>query len=268
MSSKHCKYRLFAAMNDRSQIELVTGDFIPDKKKGENEMRYFRNNILVIAIAALVVGVSVFSAEAQSTKTKVKPLATPLPTLSGAEIISRASEDYIEPSAAEKAAEKPAEKKAPTTTAAKITDLTDRIKKLESGPTYDEKQKRLLLNLDILTRAEQRSESLRKQLFEMIEKENVLRSRLEQIELDIRPEAIERTLQMMGSMKPEEVRDARRKSLAAERANVQALMTQVQATRNAIDLSLQKADQMVEKLRQKLEKDIDNALKDDDDPDK
>jgi hypothetical protein len=215
--------------------------------------------------ATLVIGVLAVSASAQA-KQKPKPLATPLPTLTGAEIISRASEDYIEPSPAEKAAEKPSEKK-PVTTSAKITDLTDRIKKLESGQSaYDEKQKRLLLNLDILTRAEQRSESLRKQLFEMIEKESALKTRLDQIEIDMRPEAIERTLQLAGSMKPEEVRENRRKSLAAERSNVQSLLNQVQSTRNVLDLSMQRADQMVEKLRTKLEKDIDNALKDDDDP--
>ena len=216
--------------------------------------------------ASLVVGLLSVSAGAQ-VKQKAKPLATPLPILTGAEIVSRASEDYIEPSPAEKAAEKPPEKK-PVTTSAKITDLTDRIKKLETGQSsaYDEKQKRLLLNLDILTRAEQRSESLRKQLFEMIEKESALKTRLEQIELDMRPEAIERTLQLAGSMKPEEIRDNRRKSLVAERSNVQSLLIHVQGTRNILDLSLQRADQMVEKLRLKLEKDIDNALKDDDDP--
>lgn len=228
-------------------------------------MRAFNRRRTALLLATFVFGLFSFSGAAQSTKAKVKPLATPVPTLSGAEIISRASEDYIEPSAAEKAAEKTPEKK-PSTTAAKITDLTDRIKKLEAGQaTYDEKQKRLLLNLDILTRAEQRSESLRKQLFEMIEKENVLKSRVDQIDLDSRPEVIERSLQLVGSMRPEEVRDARRKSLAAERANVQALLTHVQSTRAAIDISLQKAEQMVEKLRVKLEKDIDEALKDDGD---
>src|SRR5262245_16720962 len=138
----------------------------PDKKN----MRALTDRSSLFLTAALIVGVLAVSAAAQpQSKTKVKPLATPLPTLTGAEIISRASDDYIEPSAAEKAAEKPVEKKAPVTTSAKITDLTDRVKKLEGGTSaYDEKQKRLLLNLDILTRAEQRSESLRKQLFEMI----------------------------------------------------------------------------------------------------
>ena len=186
--------------------------------------------------------------------------------MTGAEIISRA-DDYVEvPRPAVKPAEK--EEVKPDNSSALIKELYERIKKLEDGQksTYDDKQKRLLLNLDILTRAEQRSESLRKQNFEMIEKENSVKSRLEQIEIDIRPESINRTLQMAGSMKPEEIRESRRKSLEAERGNLNSLLVEIQSTRANINLNLQKANEMVEKLRNKLEKDIDESfLKDDND---
>jgi len=219
-----------------------------------------------LAITALVIGVFSVGVQAQATRTKAKPLATPPPVLSGAEIISRASDDYIEPTTTlvkpvEKTDEQPK-----VSNAALIKELNDRIKKLESGQKndYDDKQKRMLLNLDILTRAEQRSEALRKQLFEMIEKENSVKSRLDQIDIDIKPEVIERALQLSGSMKPEEVRENRRKSLAAERNNLQALLTEIQRTRSNINFNLEKADAMVEKLRAKLEKDIDESfLKDD-----
>ena len=77
----------------------------------------------------------------------------------------------------------------PDDTTKKLRDLQSRIKKLETGQKndYEEKQKRLLTNLDILTKAEQRSESLRKQRFEMIEKENSIRTRIDQIDVDSRP---------------------------------------------------------------------------------
>lgn len=225
-------------------------------------MRYLsiRRSLLLTATVALLS----LAATAQ-TKTKPKPLATPLPTLSGAEIISRA-DDYPDTPPVQKAPEKTTASNSTTNNAARIRELNDRVKKLEAGQasTYDEKQKRMLLNLDILTRAEQRSESLRKQLFEMIEKENSVKSRLDQIEFDMRPEMIERTLQMAGSMRPEEIRDSRRKSLTAEKTNLQALLTEIQSTRANIAVNLDKADQMVEKLRAKLEKDIDESfLKDD-----
>ncbi len=218
--------------------------------------------------ATLLFGVFAIAgqAHAQASRATPKPLATPPPVLSAAEIISRAN-DYVEtPLIVGRVPDKAAEAAVSESDIIKI--LNERIKKLESTQKADkdEKQKRLLLNLDILTRAEQRSESLRKQVFEMIEKENSVSKRLEQIEIDIRPEAIERSLQMAGSMKPEEVRENRRKSLDAERRNLQSLLTDIQATRNDINLNLQKSEIMVEKIRIKLEKDIDESFLKDDDP--
>jgi hypothetical protein len=207
---------------------------------------------LVLAICLVASSIN-----AQTKRNKPKPLATP-PVITGAEIISQ-SGDYVEPEPTP--AEKPAVKPA-TTNAARIKELNDRLKKLESGQTndYDDRQKRILMNLDILTRAEQRADSLRKQLFEMIERESTIKTRLDQIENDMRSESIERTLQLSGSMRPEEVRENRRKSLTAEKANLQSLLLQVQSTRANLELNLQRAEQMVERLRLKAEKDIDDSL--------
>lgn len=218
-----------------------------------------------LAYLSLAISFAAVSANGQATKTKPKPLATPPPAT--AEVISRA-DDYIElPTLVAKPVEKSNEQSA-VSDADRIKELTDRIKKLESAQKVDkdEKQKRLLLNLDILTRSEQRSESLRKQLFEMIEKENTVKTRLDQLEIDIRPESIERSLQLSGSMKPEEVRENRRKSLAAERSNLQSLLAEIQNTKSTINVNLQKSEAMVEKIRIKLEKDIDDSFLKDDDP--
>lgn len=220
-----------------------------------------------ISVLVLVnVSVLAFSLAAQTPKKSAKPLATPIPTLSGAEIISRAN-DYVEIQPVNKVQEK-ADDKSPATTAG-LSELLERVRKLESSKnaTYDEKQKRLLLNLDILTRAEQRSESLRKQLFEMIEKENAVKARVDQIDFESRSEIIERTLQLAGSMRPEEIRDNRRKSLLAEKANLQALLMEIQSTRANLNANLTKAEVMVEKLREKLEKDIDDSFLKADEPD-
>jgi hypothetical protein len=143
-----------------------------------------------------------------------------------------------------------------------LSNLSDRIRSLESGMKngYDEKQKRLLLNLDILTKAEQRSESLRKQRFDLIDRESQIQTKLDQIENDIRPEAIERSVALMGTLRPEELRDSRRKYLESERKNLQALLAEIQATRSALEQSVVRSDALVEKLRTKLEGDIDKAL--------
>ncbi len=143
-----------------------------------------------------------------------------------------------------------------------IKELNARIKSLESNKQnqYDEKQKRLLLNLDILSRAESRAESLRKQLFEMIEKENTVKSRLEQIQFDSRSEVVDRAVAMVGSLRPEEIRDQRRKSLESEKRNLESLLTQIQTSRTTLETNVERADFLVEKVRVKLDKEIDDAL--------
>jgi len=161
----------------------------------------------------------------------------------------------------------------PDTTAAedpntvRIKDLRGRVKALESSRTdpADAEQKRLALNIDILTKAEQRSDALRKQIFDLTEKENSIQLRLDEIDIQLRPEMINRaTTSMIGSMHPEELRALREKSLLSEQANQRSLLTQVQMTRAALETSLARSDEFVEKLRLKLEKDIDESLKTDD----
>lgn len=151
-----------------------------------------------------------------------------------------------------------------------LEELGNRIRNLEAGGRKpaadpDQKQKRLLLNLDILIRSEQRSDSLRKQVFEMIEKENAVKTRIDSLDLDLRPEYIERNIALIGTLRPEEIRAARRKSLESEKSNLQILLTEIQRTRTSLEISLQRADALVEKLRVKFEKEIDAALEDDPD---
>lgn len=145
---------------------------------------------------------------------------------------------------------------------ARIKELKSRVNSLESGKenAYDANQKRLLLNLDILSRAEQRAETLRKQLFEMIEKENAVKSRIDQITYDSREEVIRMSTATIGSLRPEDVRDARQKALRSERANLESLLSQIETNRSALEQSVNRADALVEKIRLKLEKEIDDAL--------
>lgn len=219
----------------------------------------------LFALFALVVFVTAHDVYSQNTR-QPRPLATP-PVLTGAEIIRGGS--FEDPQEEVKRPVNVQPQTAPTpTNTERLAELLERVKRLETQRTSassasDEKQKALLMNLDIITRAEQRSDSLRKQLFEMIEKENTIKTRLEQIEYDARPDVVERSVQIAGSMRPEEVREARRRSLAAEKANLQSLLTEIQNTRGNLAAALQRADLMVEKLRFKLEKDIDDALEDD-----
>jgi hypothetical protein len=227
----------------------------------------------VTIFAALLLAAVCFSSDADAqTKRKktgnVRPVATPTPVRTGPEVISRADQFLDENGRVVTPDDQPAVDTTETgtvRTGSSVDDLDQRLKSLEGNrkSDSDEKQRRLALNLDILTKSEQRVESLRKQYFEMIEKEGKIQERLDTIELDIRPDSIERNVAFAGSLKPEVLREARQKTLAAERTKLQTLMAEVQKNKANLDLNIQRADSLVERLRIKLEKDIDEALADD-----
>lgn len=201
----------------------------------------------------------------RTTKTTATP--TPSPQLTEAEIISLAdqTEDENQTVTTQNTTTQTETTTQNTTQATpSISNLNERITQLESKKEdKDEKQKRLLMNLDILSKAEQRTETLRTQLFSMIEKQNTLQARIDQINYDLRPDVIERYAATIGSLRPESVREARQKTLENEKRNIESLLTQISITRTMLEQNVQKADIMVEKLRFKLEKEIDDALEED-----
>jgi hypothetical protein len=233
----------------------------------------------IVLFGALFILFSVFMGAAQTdaqTKKKKKTtnaavLPTPVPQMIP-QVISRANEfpnenQIIVTETPTVQTENTEIKTEPVSS--NIDDLTTRIKALESSQKneYDEKQKRLLLNLDILTRAEQRAETLRKQLFEMIEKGNTIQIRIDQLQYDLQPAMIERYAAFAGSLRPEQVREARQKSLESEKRNLESLLLQIQTNRKSLEDNVFKADYLVERLRAKLEKDIDDALVEKEDKD-
>ena len=224
---------------------------------------FFVPGLMFLACIATAIDV-----RAQTNRRRAIPIPAPTSTpMSEPEIISRADELPDENS---RAVPPDPNAGADNANVVSLEELGRRIKNLEAGtaatsvrkPDPDEKQKRLLLNLDILTRAEQRSENLRKQVFDMMEKENNIKTRIDSLEYDLRPEMIERNAAMVGTLRPEEIRDSRKKSLQSEKTNLQNLLVEVQRTRATLEISLARADELVEKLRAKFEKEIDTALED------
>ncbi len=235
----------------------------------------FRTKFIFAAVILIGLFVSFSTAEAQTAKRKTnrptkQPLLYPSQPIVEPTVVSRAEDTQVENQApiSEPVAQPPAETVDDKIDASnkRIKELNNRIKTLESTQKneYDEKQKRLLLNLDILSRAEQRAESLRKQLFDIIEKESTVKTRIDQLGDELRPENLERSTAFSGSLRPEELRDQRRKSLDAERKNLEDLLTQIQNNHSLLQQSVEKADLLVEKVRTKMEKDIDDALDADD----
>ena len=236
--------------------------------------KFYKANFIFTLSVLICIFVAISAANAQTTKRRTnqtaQPVVSPTPTETLPIIISRAEDIPSESQqtvVSEPVAQPPAESVDDKIDASnkRIKELNSRIKSLEANQKneYDEKQKRLLLNLDILSRAEQRAESLRKQLFDLIEKESSVKSRLDELDINSRPENIERTSAFSGSLHPEEIRDQRKKSLDAEKKNLEDLLVQIQSNHTVLQQSVEKADLLVEKVRAKMEKDIDDALADD-----
>jgi hypothetical protein len=146
----------------------------------------------------------------------------------------------------------------------RLREITDKLLAPDAAKQPDAsntKQSRLATNLDILTRAEQRAEIMRKQLLELTEKETWYKNRLVQIDEDSRPDSIDRTLALVGSVRTPDMRDTRRRVLENERAGVQILLAQTSQGRARLDDDLKQADALVARIRQRLlpliEKEID-----------
>src|SRR5918997_2357796 len=107
-------------------------------------------------------------------------------------------------------------------------------------------------NLDILTRAEQRAESMRRQLLEMTEKETAYRTRLMQLDEELRPESIDRSLSGLGTTRTSELRDLRRRQVDNERKGVESLLGQATVNRVRLEDEVKQADLLVARIRQRL----------------
>ncbi|MGI8669638.1 MAG: hypothetical protein ACR2J3_07295 [Aridibacter sp.] len=195
------------------------------------------------------------------TSTKINAqIRTPTPTPNIPEIVSQDSD--VELIEQDSDVEIPSQTTTSPQTDDKYKALSARLKTLENRKVgeYDDEQKKLLLSLDILTKTEERAENLRKKLIELVEKETEIQTKLEGINYNLRPENIEHSTAIYGSLRPEDIREQRKANLKTEKRNLETLLLQIQASRVNLEESVRKADLWVEKVRQKFEKQIDKAL--------
>jgi hypothetical protein len=134
-----------------------------------------------------------------------------------------------------------------------IKNLTNQVNRLNDKLTSMQEDDRYQLDMERLTRAEQRAEQLRSQLMDVQAKIADFESRLEQLDFALRPENIENSTAGYGSTRPEVAREARRKSLESERGRVQAQLKLAETSRSRLEVAVGNADLEVDNLRAKLE---------------
>jgi hypothetical protein len=133
-----------------------------------------------------------------------------------------------------------------------INALSNQVDRLNDKLTQMQQNDRTLIDMERLTRAEQRAESLRAQQVDVESKLADLQSKIEQIEYQLRPENIERAAGY-GTVHPEEARDARRRALENERSRVLAQIKILETSRARLATSVATADAEVDALRRKIE---------------
>ena len=88
----------------------------------------------------------------------------------------------------------------------------------------------------------QAADQLRLQLLDTQAKEAELQARERQLDEDLKPENIERSLAGIGSTKPEDLRELRRRQLNTERESVRAQLKIVATSRERLESLIRTAD--------------------------
>ena len=224
------------------------------------------------AFAALLLVVFCFTdASAQKKRTKrsrrvTNPVTrtasvTPVPSTTSAEprIISTADENGAEPGTSTSSSRRASSRRNNATLTPEETDrqrmdrLSTQVNAMTEKLGQMEQQQRALVDLERLSRAETRAEGLRAQLRDVQEKEADLQSRAQQLDYESTPEVIERSLAITGSTRPEDLREARRKQLLAEKDRVQSQLNLLATSRARLETAIANADAEADRIRARVE---------------
>jgi hypothetical protein len=229
----------------------------------------FRNQIALLVAVVFIVGLCFVDAGAQrkkhrSRRTTNPPAASPSPTREATaadaepKIVSTADGNAGETNQTEKLkTTKPASKAKPEADQDELRQtmitLANQVTKLSEKLSQMEAQQRTLVDMERLTRAEQRAETLRAQLRDVQTKESDLQGQLEQVEFAQLPENIDRVVGTFGTTHPEEAREQRRRQLESQRSRIRTQLEQLAQGRVRLESAITTADAEVELLRKRME---------------
>jgi peptidoglycan hydrolase CwlO-like protein len=126
-----------------------------------------------------------------------------------------------------------------------VSHLRAELAKLERYRTID-------YTRELMIKEEQRIRGLQNELSDNAAKETPLQKRLDEIDEQQRPDRIERSLAGVGSVKPEEDRDAISRRLANEKRHIQTELETLRANRTRIPSLITNAEESIARLKQRL----------------
>jgi chromosome segregation ATPase len=134
-----------------------------------------------------------------------------------------------------------------------VRDLSTQVEQLNGQLNQMKTDQRAMYDLERLTRAEQRTEDLRRQLREISDKEFQYQERLAEIEYESQPDSIQRRAALVGTLNPSAVRDAIAQQLERERVRIQKQLELLGASHTRLEAAVASADAEVERLRQRVD---------------
>ncbi len=140
-------------------------------------------------------------------------------------------------------------------------DFVDKFAKVD-GLTLGEKQQKLVVGMQLLIQNEQRVATWQKFQIELAEKESQIRSRLAQIDLDLNPQSIDRSVAFEGSTQAPEIKENKRRTLLAERNSLQPVLQQIQNNLQDAGYQVREAQALVQRLRRTFLPQIERELAD------
>ena len=231
-------------------------------------MQRFIRSVAVLLILVVVLGLGFIEADAQTRrKRRSRRVARPVitnPTITPTEDGNAAAEPKVISTADEAMTEgdqvgetTKSRRKKPASSEddmqQTINALSNQVNRLTDKLTQMQGNDRSLLDMERLTRAEQRSESLRSQQLEAESKLADLQSQMDQIDYALKPENIERVTSGYGTTRPEEARDSRRRQLESEKARLQVQIRLLETSRTRLETAVANSDAEVDLLRRRLQ---------------
>jgi chromosome segregation ATPase len=133
-----------------------------------------------------------------------------------------------------------------------VRQLGAEVSRLKAENAKLEKYRQVDYLRELLLKEEQRVETLQKELADIGARETSLQNRLDEIEAQLRPDQIEQARAGVGSMRPEEDREAMKQRLTNEKRRIQTQLDQFQQNRVRIQTSISSAEASTITLRQRL----------------
>ncbi len=223
----------------------------------------------IALLLAVLIGVSVCSIETDAQRRRKRrvrraprpvvtnpAIAPPGSEQDGSEKIISTADENGNPVDATEEGTQPKRKSAKSSEAnmqQTIDALSNQVNRLNDKLSQMQENERSLIDMERLTRAEQRAESVRAQMLDTESKLADLQARMDQVDYSLKPENIDRSIAGYGTVHPEDARDSRRRQLENEKARLQAQISLLENSRTRLQGSLSTAEAEVDLLRRRMD---------------